>query len=120
MLSYSEYEKILRKGKKVDWYDTIVPEELLTPTVKYVANQIIEQINKYEGVDSSKNNTYILNLWANVKDLPYTLNGDFYLIKKKEIEDKIKKEGKKKPEIPKPSINGNQKGTKNSKLIFGK
>ena len=33
MLSYSEYEKILRKGKRVEWYETEVPEALITPQV---------------------------------------------------------------------------------------
>jgi hypothetical protein len=114
---YSEYVKILTKGKKVDWYDTQVPERLITNAVKAVANQIIEQINKYESVDSTSKKDYICNLWSNIKNLPYTMNGDFYLIKKKEIENSQKKVK------PKTETNGikeeTKKVTKNSSLIFG-
>lgn len=115
---YSEYEKILTKGKRVDWYDTQVPEKLLTEIVKITANQIIEQINKYEGVDSSSKKDYICNLWENIRKLPYTMNGDFYLIKKREIEEKNKT---KKPKVKKESIKEPEpkKTTKNSSLIFG-
>lgn len=119
MLQYSDYEKILRKGKKVDWYDTQVPEDLLTPSVKAVANQIVEQINKYEGVDSKPKKDYISNLWLNVRNLPYTMNGDFYLIKKKEIEEKILKDTKTKPKKEEVRTTEVTKTTKNSSLIFG-
>jgi hypothetical protein len=95
MLQYSEYEKIIKKGKRVDWYETEVPEALITPSVIYSANQIVEQINKYEGVDAKKNKDYIEALWANVRRLPYTLNGDCYLLKKKEIENGMIKKPKK-------------------------
>lgn len=117
MLSYNEYEKILTKGKRVDWYDTQVPEKLLTELVKQVTAQIIEQINKYEGVDSGTKKDYICNLWATIRNLPYTMNGDFYMIKKREIEEKcktkpkVKKESTKEPE--------QKRTTKNSSLIFG-
>ena len=117
---YNEYEKILTKGKRVDWYDTQVPEKLITDLVKAMANQIVEQINKYEGVDSGPKKDYICSLWANIKNLPYTMNGDFYLIKKKEIENNQKKV---KPKVeskstkePKQEV---KKVTKNSSLIFG-
>lgn len=113
---YSEYEKILTKGKRVDWYDTKVPVALLTDVVKYMANQIVEQINKYEGVDFNHKKEYICNLWDNVKLLPYKLNGDFYLIKKKEIESK--KDKKVKPKVEEVSIQEPRR-TKNSNLIFG-
>lgn len=114
---YNEYEKILTKGKRVDWYDTQVPEKLITDVVRFTANQIVEQINKYEGVDSTSKKDYICNLWTNVRNLPYTMNGDFYLIKKREIESNQKKVK------PKPSVGvtkeETKKETKNSKLIFG-
>lgn len=114
MLSYTEYEKILTKGKKIDWYGTQVPEKLITETVKAMANQIVEQINKYEGVDSKSKKGYICELWENVKLLPYKINGDVFLLKKKEIESrtnlKSKNDSIKEPE---------QKVTKNSNLIFG-
>jgi hypothetical protein len=114
---YNEYEKILTKGKRVNWYDTQVPEKLITDIVKAMANQIVDQINKYEGVDSNSKKDYICNLWENVKNLPYTMNGDFYLIKKKEIESKQKKPKiNKNVKEPKEEI---KKVTKNSGLIFG-
>lgn len=119
MLQYSDYEKILRKGKKVDWYDTQVPEDLLTPAVKALVNQIIEQINIYEGVDDKPKKDYISTLWLNVRNLPYTMNGDFYLIKKREIEEKIKKDTKTKPKKEEVRTNEVKKVTKNSSLIFG-
>lgn len=125
MIEYSEYEKILRKNKRIEWYETLVPEKLITPSVKAMANQIVEQINKYEGgVDGSGKSNYILSLWENVRNLPYTMNGDFYLIKKREIEEKIKNEEKKKPKSKKERISKIQtepktKQTKNSNLIFG-
>ena len=114
---YSEYEKILTKGKRVDWYETQVPEKLITDIVKAMANQMVEQINKYEGVDSVPKKEYICNLWLNIRNLPYTMNGDFYLIKKKEIESK----GKTKPKVKVESIKEpeQKKVTKNSSLIFG-
>ena len=119
MLSYKEYEQILRRGKRVDWYGIDVPEKLVAPGVKAVAEQIIEQINIYKGVDSDKKNNYIETLWANIKDLPYKLNGDCYLLKKKEIEEKIDIEGKTKPKKEKISTTEIKKVTKNSSLIFG-
>jgi hypothetical protein len=112
---YGEYEKILIKGKKVDWYGDQVPEELITKAVIYSANQIVEQIDKCKSIDSKQNNVYIRNLWENVKLLPYKMNGDFYLIKKKKIEEK----NKVKPKIKKEKEPENKKVTKNSSLIFG-
>lgn len=122
MLSYSEYEKILRKGKRVEWYETEVPEALITPGIREMANQLVEQINKLEwGVDRPNKSNYILSLWANVRDLPYKMNGDFYLIKKREIEEKIKNEKPKpkKERISKVQEVSKTKVTKNSSLIFG-
>ena len=119
MLEYSDYEKILRKGKRVDWYDTQVPVDLLTPAVKAMAIQIVEQINIYEGVDDNSKKNYISTLWLNIRNLPYTMNGDFYLIKKREIEEKIKKDTKTKPKKEEVRTNEVKKVTKNSSLIFG-
>jgi hypothetical protein len=119
MLQYSDYEKILRKGKRVDWYDTQVPVDLITPAVKAMASQIVEQINIYEGVDDNSKKNYISTLWLNIRNLPYTMNGDFYLIKKREIEEKIKKDTKTKPKKEEVRTNEVKKVTKNSSLIFG-
>ena len=87
-----------------------------------MANQLVEQINKLEGgVDRPNKSNYILSLWANVRDLPYKMNGDFYLIKKREIEEKIKNEKPKpkKERISKVQEVSKTKVTKNSSLIFG-
>jgi hypothetical protein len=84
----------------------------LTNLVKITATQMVEQINKYKGVDSDSKKDYICNLWDNIRNLPYTMNGDFYLMKKKEIENGQKKV---KPKVEDKSI----KVTKNSSLIFG-
>lgn len=109
-----DYGSILKKGKKIDWYGTLVPEKLITPTVKKLAEQIEEQINKYEGVDAKNKKEYICLLWENIKNLPYKINGDFYLIKKHELE-KIKNKESKQEVIEEPT-----RKTKNSNLIFGK
>ena len=89
-----DYGIILKKGKKIDWYGTLVPEKLITPTVKKLAEQIEEQINKYEGVDAKNKKEYICLLWENIKNLPYKINGDFYLIKKHDLEKVKNKEPK--------------------------
>jgi hypothetical protein len=107
---YEKYEKILKHSERVDWYETEVPRELLTPLVINVASNIIEQINRYDdsGVDNKPKKDYIESLWENVRNLPYTLNGDFYLKKKIEIEGKVK-----------PKKVKDVKTTKNSQRIFG-
>lgn len=114
-MSNKEYENIIKNGQRIDWYGTEVPEELITPTVKVVAEQVIDQINKYESEGSRIKKEYIENLWINVKNLPYTLNGDFYLIKKKEIEDSLKTKKVSRKTKPKDE----SRVTKNSGLIFG-
>lgn len=114
---YEKYEKILRSGEKVEWYETEVPKELLTPLVISVSRNIVEQINKYDdgGVDNKPKKDYIESLWENVRNLPYTLNGDFYLKKKIEIESKLKTVKKTKPKKVE-----DVRTTKNSQKIFGK
>jgi hypothetical protein len=111
-----DYDNILKKSKKIDWYGELVPEKLITPTVKKMAEQIEEQINKYEGVDAKNKKDYICLLWQNIKNLPYKINGDFYLIKKQEIEKVKTKEPKKHETIEEEP----KRKTKNSNLIFGK
>lgn len=111
-----DYEKILMKGKKVEWYDTSVPEKLITKLVTEMANQMMEQINKLNSVDYNKNKDYINALMTNIRELPYKMNGDFYLMKKSEIESKVKI---KKGNIVTPIKEESTKKTKNSSLIFG-
>jgi hypothetical protein len=121
MMTDIEYEKILTKGKRIDWHGVQVPEKLITNLVTVRANQIIDQINKYESVGFNSKNDYIEKLWLTIRNLPYSMNGDFYLIKKRFIEEnqkenkeKVKKTSKKIEVVEQP------KKTKNSNLIFGK
>ena len=120
---FEEYERIITKGKKVDWHGTEVPEDLLTPIVLAYTANIIETINKYESmaVDKSPKNPYIYTLWSNIIESPYRLNGDFYLMKKREIEEKMKhkpvKTRKKEVSVEEEVVVKRQ--TKNSSLIFG-
>ena len=87
------YTEILLKDKKVDWHGTKVPSSLITQKVKDWSNGVIEQIQKLEStlpdltkIKRKKRQNYIDNLWCGVKNSPYKLNNDFYMIKKKEIE----------------------------------
>lgn len=133
------YEKILREGKKTDWYGVNVPSELISPAVKLIASNIFEEIDKLEstldelrGVGLDKRKKYIEALKKNIRNLPYTLNGDVYLKKKNRIESELelKKEKKgvvntrKRKTVKKTTIDkevvSNKTTTKNSNLIFGK
>jgi hypothetical protein len=116
-----EYENILIKGKKIDWHGVQVPEKLITSLVTIRANQIIEQINKYESIGFKSKNDYIEKLWLTIKNLPYSMNGDFYLIKKTTIEQNQKDKKEKVKKTPKKiEVVEQPKKTKNSNLIFGK
>ena len=100
-MTESEYEKIIKSSKRVDWYGVQVPEKLITQSVIDVAQDIIEGINKFESEnETSKNDTkksYIKALWENIRTLPYRMNGDVYL----KIKDSIETEDKK-PKTPTP------------------
>lgn len=130
----TEYEKIVKEGDRVDWYGVDVPEKLLTPLVRTWCNNIVSEIDKLESeisdlrgksVDTRKE--YIEKLWINVKNAPYSLNGDVYLMKKKRFEEemgeKLKPKSKKrrKTTVKKnsPGKGNNNKSTKNGSLIFG-
>ena len=87
------YTEILLKDKKVDWHGTTVPSGLITQKVKDWSNGVIEQIQKLEStlseltkIKRKNRQNCIDNLWCGVKNSPYTLNNDFYMIKKKEID----------------------------------
>lgn len=116
---FEDYEKILTKGKRVEWHGISVPKDLLTPTVQAVAQNIIETINKFESIAVDKDNKkqYICTLWDNLKNLPYKLNNDFFLIKKNKIEENLKQKPLK--ESKKEETTNSKKVTKNSSLIFG-
>ena len=133
------YEKILREGKKTDWYGVNVPSELISPAVKLITSNIFEEIDKLEstldelrGVGLDKRKKYIEALKKNIRNLPYTLNGDVYLKKKNRIESELELEKEKKgvvntrkrKTVKKTTIDkkvvSNKTTTKNSNLIFGK
>jgi hypothetical protein len=129
-MEYAKYEKILKKGEKVDWYGVEVPEELLTSSVRFASENLSHELDKLEssldelkGSDLEKRKSYIKALLRNLQNLPYVLNGDFYLKKKKsiesEIEDTDKKVVKEKKKISKSSDKKVVR-TKNNDLIFGK
>lgn len=128
----TEYEKIIKDGKRVGWYDTEVPEDFLTPLVKTWCDNVVSEIDKLESelsdlrgksVDDRKK--YIEKLWINVRNAPYSLNGDVYLHKKTRIEKEMSQKTKPKTRktrrktTEKTTKKNNSKGTKNSSLIFG-
>ncbi len=126
------YEEILKDGNRVDWYGTEVPEELITGAVKEWCNSLKEEIDKLESEDlkgkaKEARKFYLDGLWNNIRNAPYRLNGDFYLIKKKRFESEQKETPTKKKTTKKTrkkttkSGNKSSKGmsTKNSGIIFG-
>lgn len=147
MISKEKYEKILREGNKVDWHGEMVPEELITKSVTLWCNMLIEELHILEGtlsdlkgVAKERRQHYVDGLWNNVRHAPYTLNGDVYMIKKKRIDEELKKK-----ETPKKTTRrrktvtkkttkkttnketttdtknpSTKTGTKNGGLIFGK
>jgi len=137
MISNEKYEKIIREGKRTDWYGVDVPEELITPLVKFASDGLSTEIHKLEGTLSDlrgtsldKRKAYLKAIKHNLQNLPYSLNGDAYLKKKKLIEDSMEEELKKKKPVRKQRKTTNKttntrkttskKTTKNSDLIFGK
>lgn len=119
---FEEYEKIITKGKKTEWYGYEVPEDLLTPLVREITKNITDTIDKLESslVGKETKSPYLITLLDSIRDLPYKLNGDFYLIKKREIEDKM---NQKMVKVSKTKATPKEvkvkKQTKNSSLIFG-
>jgi hypothetical protein len=126
--STTEYEKIIKNGKKIEWYGVLVPEELITPSISMAAENLSTEIDKLEstlmelrGSDKEKRTAYITAIRNNLCNLPYTLNGDFYLIKKNRVEKEIIELEKTKPKPNKTKkTKSNNLKTKNSNLIFGK
>ena len=131
MISEKQYEKILKEGTRIDWYGDLVPEELVTSQVSVMAQMISDNIDTMEsdselkGKLKIKRRDYINKLWINIRNLPYALNGDFTLAKKKRIESEVKVVEKKKKvkKSRKKTTNSKTKSspsrTKNSELIFG-
>lgn len=131
-MTNSEYEKILKKSEKTDWYGVEVPKDLINGSVLMWSHELKSEIDKIEselselrGTDLDKRKGYLNALYNNLKNAPYTINGDFYLIKKKRIEAEIEEENKKAVKKTKPKTTTTKKKTsntttKNSDLIFGK
>lgn len=101
-MTNKEYENIILYGEKTEWYESLVPKELLTPKVLYSSELLEVEINKlkdelinYKGAEKEKKSGYIKALEYNLINYPYILNNDFYLKKKKLIESNIKKTKKK-------------------------
>jgi hypothetical protein len=128
----AEYEKILKNGEYVEWYGIQVPHELITNSVRFWCEQLSKEVDKLEseisdlkGSNTDKKRAYINSLKRNLQTAPYVLNGDFYLKKKKRIEEELKKESKSKESKVKKNKETTNKtkkntSTKNSNLIFGK
>jgi len=131
-MNNEKYEKIIREGERVDWYGKEVPKDLITNSVTVWSERLKSEIDKIEselgdlrGADLDKRKGYLKALYTSLQNSPYTLNGDFYLIKKKRIEEYLensKKELNKKVKKPKKETTTNvvNTKTKNSDLIFGK
>lgn len=127
-----DYEKIIKKGERIDWYGEQVPQELITNSVRTWCEPLLHQIdileselNDLKGNEREKRKNTINLLLNNVKKAPYSLNGDFYLIKKRKYEAELKKDEEEKNKKNKKNVEKTPKtkkvtSTKNSDLIFGK
>lgn len=135
-MNIERYEKIIREGERIEWYDTEVPKELVTNLVRFASEGLKSEIDKLEaslddlkGVSLDRRKGYLESLKNNLRNMPYHLNNDFSLIKKKRIEEEIEKENNKKKPVRKRKTvkkttetkeTTSKKTTKNSSLIFGK
>jgi hypothetical protein len=128
-----DYEKIIKTGERVEWYGEQVPQELITNSVIIWCEPLLHEIdvleaglNDFKGTEKEKRKNTINLLLNNVKKAPYSLNGDFYLNKKKRYEAELKQEEEekskksKKKTVTKTTKVKSDKSTKNSNLIFGK
>lgn len=127
-----DYEKIVKEGERIDWYGEQVPQELITGSVRTWCELLLHQIdilegelNDLKGPEKEKRKNTIKLLLGNIKKAPYSLNGDFYLIKKKRYENELKQEEegkskKNKKQVEKTTKTKKVTSTKNSELIFGK
>lgn len=121
------YEKILREGERTEWYGVSVPKDLLTNKVLFASQNLHKEIDTLKskltdlrGTGYDKLMGYIEAVENNLKNLPYSLNGDCYLKKKKRIEEQNRKEeNKKQKTTKKKKVTSKNKATKNSNLIFG-
>tara|TARA_B100001287_G_C22602894_1_gene491305 strand:- start:202 stop:606 length:405 start_codon:yes stop_codon:yes gene_type:complete len=129
------YREIIKKGERIDWYGVMVPKDLITNLVSLWSSGLKIEIDKLEaelsdlkGVSLDKRKTYIKGLVSNLQNAPYSLNGDVYLKKKKQIEleleeekkEKVKNKVVKKKKVKTTITKKSSPKTRNSKLIFGK
>ena len=129
------YREIVKKGERIDWYGVMVPKDLITNLVSLWSSGLKIEIDKLEadlsdlkGVSLDKRKAYIKGLISNLQNAPYSLNGDVYLKKKKQIEleleeektEKVKKKVVKKKKVKTTITKKSSPKTRNSKLIFGK
>jgi hypothetical protein len=109
-MEFDRYKEIIKNDERVDWYGEMVPETLITTSVRTLAVSIAEGIIDLEGelTDYKKGSkewiskeNYLLGLKKNLQHLPYTSNGlinDVYMVKYRRIIKEIEKESpKKKP-----------------------
>jgi len=121
------YEKLIKEGERTEWYGETVPKDLLTNKVLFASHNLHKEIDilkskltESRGGGHEKLLGYIEVLENNLKNLPYSLNGDCYLKKKKNIENEMEEGEKKKGKTTKKKkITSKNKATKNSNLIFG-
>tara|TARA_R100001510_G_C7640400_1_gene198090 strand:+ start:1108 stop:1485 length:378 start_codon:yes stop_codon:yes gene_type:complete len=121
-LDFRLYEKIIKEGEKIDWYGTEVPKDLINKKVIFISENLHKEIDDLKskllntrGSGFDKMEHYIKALENNLKNLPYSLNGDCYLKKKKIIEQSIQEKQPKQTKTSKKKV----KKTKNSNIIFG-
>ncbi len=121
-MDFRLYEKIIKEGEKIDWYGTEVPKDLINKKVIFISENLHKEIDDLKskllntrGSGFDKMEHYIKALENNLKNLPYSLNGDCYLKKKKIIEQSIQEKQPKQTKTSKKKV----KKTKNSNIIFG-
>lgn len=134
-MNNERYREIVKKGERIDWYGVMVPKDLITNLVSLWSSGLKIEIDKLEaelsdlkGVSLDKRKAYIKGLVSNLQNAPYSLNGDVYLKKKKQIEleleeekkEKVKKKVVKKKKVKTTITKKSSPKTRNSKLIFGK
>ena len=128
-MDFKLYKKIIIEGERIEWYGTEVPKDLVTKKVLFVSENLNKEIDDLKskitntrGSGFDKMEHYIKALENNLKNLPYSLNGDCYLKKKKMVEQSIEEKKPKPTKRPKRTSKKNTKKTKNTKnsnLIFG-
>jgi hypothetical protein len=125
-MSVLNYEEIILKGERVDWYGTQVPKDLITNKVLLASETLSHEIHLLEGELSDlrgkerETREVTINLLKkNLQNMPFVFNNDVYLLKKNRLEEQILKKVEKTTTKKRKSTSKNTE-TKNSNLIFGK